>query len=360
MKRNQVLGIAYGTAIGDALGMPFETMSAEQIGTKVGRVNRYHRPDGHKWFDGRSAGTVTDDTISMLAILESLTVAHHFDLEHMARTHVRRYQHSAGKGWGKTTKVALGRLANGVSFRESGIPDDVARGTGNGVAMKIAILAPFFYGLYRNIMLPSQFAAGIETRRDLVKTLQLAFMTHATPLGASQALAQVSAAWYCLSFPKPDQFNGTSFRRDVANYARLSEDIGEYLLLDRGFPLYLLHDNLSARIAQISMRKLKPDQIIALFGAGSCYANHSLPFSYAFFLRNPFSIETLYDVVSAGGDTDSNGAIVGALLGALNGASIFPDHLVQGLDPAVRAEIDELVDRFCELYNIYDDELDEL
>lgn len=51
-----------------------------------------------------------------------------------------------------------------------------------------------------------------------------------------------------------------------------------------------------------------------------------------FFLRKPHSIEALYDVISAGGDTDTNGSMVGALLGALNGPNIFPDHLIEGLD----------------------------
>jgi ADP-ribosylglycohydrolase len=81
-----------------------------------------------------------------------------------------------------------------------------------------------------------------------------------------------------------------------------------------------------------------------------CYVYCSLPFSYMFFLRNFTSIESLYEVVSQGGDADTNASMVGALLGALNGISIFPDHLVDELEAK-----DQLVDaanRLCEVFKI--------
>ena len=96
-------------------------------------------------------------------------------------------------------------------------------------------------------------------------------------------------------------------------------------------------DRLSDRfalLAAIDPTSLTTEEITNLFGEGTSYVYNSLPFSYAFFLRNPHSIETLYEVGNAGGDTDtnaSNASIVGGLLGALNGASIFPQHLIDGL-----------------------------
>ena len=61
---------------------------------------------------------------------------------------------------------------------------------------------------------------------------------------------------------------------------------------------------------------------------GNCYVYNSLPFAYAFFLRNPTNTEQLYETIEAGGDTDSNAAMVGALQGALLGPAAFPESLV--------------------------------
>lgn len=90
--------------------------------------------------------------------------------------------------------------------------------------------------------------------------------------------------------------------------------------------------------------------IISEFGQGSAYVYNSLPFSYAFFLRNQDSIETLYDVVSAGGDTDTNGSIVGSMLGAKNGVKIFPEHLINGLWR--KDEILKTANDFCDKFEI--------
>lgn len=76
---------------------------------------------------------------------------------------------------------------------------------------------------------------------------------------------------------------------------------------------------------------LNCESIARVFGIQRFHAADSLPATWAFFLQNPYHIRTLYDVVNAGGDTDSNGAMVGALLGALNGMSIFPQCLIDGL-----------------------------
>jgi ADP-ribosylglycohydrolase len=114
-------------------------------------------------------------------------------------------------------------------------------------------------------------------------------------------------------------------------------------------PETLGEDRLTDRLHTID-QPLTSDQIALNYGGGSCYVYNSLPFSYAFFLRNPNSIETLYDVVSAGGDTDSNGSIVGSLLGALHGTSIFPKYLTDALDPTQKALLEDVTNRFIEKF----------
>jgi ADP-ribosylglycohydrolase len=83
---------------------------------------------------------------------------------------------------------------------------------------------------------------------------------------------------------------------------------------------------------------------------GGCYVYESLPFSYAFFMRNPHSIDSLYEVVNAGGDTDSNGSIVGGMLGALHGMKIFPQHLVEGV--MGMSDVLRTANRLCDTLDI--------
>ncbi len=97
-------------------------------------------------------------------------------------------------------------------------------------------------------------------------------------------------------------------------------------------------------------RESSPEQIASHYDGASCYVLNSQPFSFAMFLRNPYSIETLFDTVNAGGDTDTNGSMVASLLGALNGTKIFPQHLIEGLWQKDR--ILKVAHDFCDRFEI--------
>ena len=107
-------------------------------------------------------------------------------------------------------------------------------------------------------------------------------------------------------------------------------------------------DDLGDRLGLLERHEeYTPARIINEF-RGSPYAYESLPFTFMFFVRNPLSIDALFDVVSAGMDTDTNASMIGALLGALHGTSIFPAHLVDGL--LDREAVVEVADQFFERF----------
>jgi len=56
--------------------------------------------------------------------------------------------------------------------------------------------------------------------------------------------------------------------------------------------------------------------------------------------------ESLVAVIQAGGDTDTNGAVAGAILGALHGASSIPDRWVSRIARA--EELVSLADRLLD------------
>jgi len=70
-----------------------------------------------------------------------------------------------------------------------------------------------------------------------------------------------------------------------------------------------------------------------LCGGASVRADEAWPFAMAMFARAPHLIEnTLLSAINVGGDADTTGSMLGALLGALHGWAAFPDEWRDGLE----------------------------
>ena len=129
-------------AYGDAVGLPVEAMSAEQISENYGRITELQAPSDHPFFPGRARGTVSDDTQLSLAVAESLIRTGGFSIESLADEHIATYRQAPRTaegvpcGWGGSTIKAVERMIRGVSPRESGEKGKA----GNGVVMKMAPL----------------------------------------------------------------------------------------------------------------------------------------------------------------------------------------------------------------------------
>src|SRR3990172_11810807 len=136
--REKIRGMFLGIAIGDALGMPVETLTADVIAKRFGRIMNYLRPEGHKWYNGRDAGTWTDDTQLSLAVAESLIANGKIDMDDLAARHVAALPTAKQFGWGRSTRKSVTRLSQGVHWSESGKSNEPNQGMGNGVAMKVA------------------------------------------------------------------------------------------------------------------------------------------------------------------------------------------------------------------------------
>jgi ADP-ribosylglycohydrolase len=320
-RKEKILGMFLGVGIGDALGMPVETFQADRIASTYGRVTQYLQPDGHKWFNGEPAGMWTDDTQLTLTVAEAVLEAG-LDMDAQMRHHVQAMSVST-KGWGGTTKGAIRNVANGASWRTSGVSGP-KMGKGNGPPMKISPLAA------TNFNLQEIFWFGTC----------LTLMTHPTEMGVSAALAQLTAAYYCLN-RTPDTFDPDEFVTLLVRAVKLGKRLGNEVRV-----LPPEEDDLAVEFLKLSLcRDWSTQQVISEFGRGSCYCFHSLPFTYAFFLRNWRSVDCLYDVVSAGGDADTNGSMLGALLGALYGREVFPVELREGL--LGRWKIMDVAERFA-------------
>lgn len=326
--KDKVRGNFLGVAIGDALGKPVESLSAGFIAEKFGRVTDYISNSSHKWFSEDQAGTTTDDWQLTKAVAKAMIATGKFDLDEIAREHVAEFKISV-RGWGESTRESVANIAHGIHWKEAGKTDKAGRGTGNGICMKVSPAGLF-------MALTNPVCANPPWQEHVSNIANLGLMTHRTCLAVTSGLSHAFATFKCFT-SEPETFDSESFCKMLLGSATLGRQY---------FP-ETIKDDFQTRFEKLS-GDLTTEEIITEFGGGSCYVYNSLPFTYAFFLRDPHSIEVLYDCISAGGDTDSNGSMLAGMLGALHGMEIFPEHLIEGLKE--KDEVLAIADEFYETF----------
>lgn len=283
---DRLAGTLLGTALGDALGLVVEGMSAHKISRKFGTIDHFR-------FFGRT-GIVSDDTEQSALVAQTLIVS-----PRDVGDAVRSFRRSL-LGWflrlpwglGLATLRACFRIALG--FRESGVYS-----AGNGAAMRAAIV-----GVY--------FREDASSRRAF--STALARVTHTDPRAVQSALFVAELAALCSSSTPVDP------RIDLVNKALSVVD--EPSLRE-------------AILRAIAVESQSLSAIAASETLGNTgFVLHTLPLAVFMFLRSGESVlPCLSLTISAGGDTDSIAAIVGAWLGALHGERGLPESLVQSLQP---------------------------
>ena len=161
-------------------------------------------------------------------------------------------------------------------------------------------------------------------------------MTHPSSVAVSSCFSMFYTTLYCLQ-ATPETFKPKDFVFQAVSGAAAGETYFPETLTDR----------LTERL-QTLMEARTEEEIIKDFNGGKSYCFDSLPFAFAYFLRNYDSIEAVYNAASAGGDTDTNASMVGALLGSLHGTKVFPDHLVERLHKI--EEVKEVASEFVRTF----------
>lgn len=275
-----------GTACGDALGLPTEGLTRQ-------RNHRFTRGNWrHRLLPGH--GMISDDTEHMVFVAQSLLRHPDSPIRFARRLGwcLRGWLLFLPAGIGFATLRAILKLWMGFSPNCSGVFS-----AGNGPAMRVAIIGAFFA---HN---PEQRAAYVAASTCL---------THTDPkalIGAT-AIAEL-AAW--------------TVRDRLTQRPSLERFIS---LLDRCGPHDL--DWLSA-VATIA-RAGRDDWTVAeladrlgLANGVTGYMYHTIPVVvYAWFRHFGDFRKTLTEVLDCGGDTDTTGAIVGALAGIVVGEAGIP------------------------------------
>ena len=287
--RERVIGCVLGLALGDALGAPFEFRWRGEIPDPL--------PAFERGWMGFPAGTWTDDTAMARNLSRSLSASGRLDLGDVFRRHVEWIQTDPPDA-GALTRRVLRTAADGHSMTDAARIVWEQRGpevsAGNGSVMYCAPL-----GAFR--------AARPEMLFD--EAPALSSITHWDERCRTACLAVTLAV---AGLVRGDGHREAVERAVRAVIDREGGEELEYLAAEAG------------RARPID----GPDMGFTLFtaGIGLQMAAEGLPFE-----------EGLRYVVSLGGDTDTNAAVSGALLGALHGQARLPDTWLGAL--ADRSEI---------------------
>lgn len=283
-------GCLVGVAVGDALGAPVEGVGREEIARRYGRVQDLFSGG---WL-GLGLGEWTDDTAMMLCIARSIVEKGHFDPEDVAQKFLGWFRAGA-LGIGRTTWVTLDALGGGATWREAGrIAHDRLGGlsAGNGSIMRCA---------------PIALLDANDTERLIKDSIESSLITHWDP----------RACW------------GT-----VALNMAIAQLLcgGREALLERllgSVEQPEVRDSV-ARVAGMRMEDLVPSGFVldTLQAAMWCFMN-----------TDSFE-DAVVSAVNLGGDTDTVGAVCGALAGAWYGLERIPSRWQQPLKG--REEIIEL------------------
>jgi len=291
-RTDKIAGALLGTAVGDALGLPREGLSRRR-GLRIYGVG----PLRHRFVFGR--GMVSDDTEHTTMVAQSLLAAPD-DAERFVRSLAWRLRGwllglPAGVGFG--TLRALLKLWMGISPDRSGV-----RSAGNGPAMRSPIIG---------------VCLQADTDRIARFTRMSTRLTHTDPRAEQGALAVALAASY----------GARQLPSDI--------DAKRFLLWLRecveGQELLRALTKIEEHLERESLPTVFADDLDLGKGV-SGYINHTVPAALFCWLRSPNDFRrAVEDVVSLGGDTDTTGAIVGALAGATVGASRIPEEWISGL-----------------------------
>ena len=294
--------VLIGTAVGDSLGLPAENLSAGQI------RKRWAGPLRHRFLFG--GGMVSDDTEHTVFVAQCL--AGNPDAKTFQRRlawKLRWWLLCLPAGIGFATLRAILKLWMGFSPERSGVYS-----AGNGPAMRSAIL-----GL--------RFAGKIAEIREYVSASTR--LTHIDSRAETAALAVGLTA----------SLSVTSGETAVGNLKTVRET---WISADPEDVAWtgLVEQMLSAHRRQLSVDAFAEE--LGQKGRVSGYAYHTVPVALYAWLRHFGDFRAgLEAVIGCGGDTDTVGAIAGALL-ALN--ATIPEEWISGVRdfPISRAYLEDL------------------
>ena len=307
---SRAYGALAGLALGDALGMPTQAMSPQQIRSVYGTITGLVDGDASQpYAPGMPAGSVTDDTEQALLIASLLIRGRGSSSGHVALNAVE-FAHAL-LAWedsmiergsldllGPSTKAALERVRAGEDPLTVG-----GEGTTNGAAMRVTPI-----GIAVSTEDPEAFAEAVWSSCRV---------THATRQGFQSAALVAAAVSMGINAARSPSLDLRSLLWKAVTYVDSLPERGAWTPDP---------DVVAAtrRAMQLAVNPTSSSLECLVEQVGTSVASaHAIPMAFALLARDP-SPRALLDAANIGGDTDTIGAIAGAILGAVLGVEVLP------------------------------------
>ena len=335
---SRAYGALAGLALGDALGMPTQAMSPAQIRAVYGRITGLVDGDASQpYAPGMPAGSVTDDTEQALLVAFLLVrgrgassgrVA--LDAGEFAHALLAWEDSMIERGsldlLGPSTKAALERVRAGEDPLSVG-----GAGTTNGAAMRVTPI-----GIAVSTADPEAFADAVWSSCQV---------THATRQGFQSAALVAAAVSMGIDWDTPSASDMTALLWKALTYVDSLPERGAWTPDPDVVAATRRAMQLVANPASSSLECL-----VAQVGTSVASAQ-AIPMAFALLARDP-SPRALLDAANIGGDTDTIGAIAGAILGGALGEQVLPADSLSMIEevshlglPSVALELLELRDQ---------------
>ena len=324
-----LLGCAFGQALGDAFGLSTEFLSKQEIvavygvGADIPFPDFKRNPHNSRWAKGDWTDDFDQSLLAIEAIVEDLAQeSHPTTLEQRFAKKLHTWVHqgfaelgdTSGMGLGATTARVIGHadFLTQPTKAARAVWEDAGRSfKPNGAVMRTA-------------MIGALAVSGDGEQRMIDYTRRICTVTHADPLCmASCLVVTLLVARTSLGDNKNSELLVQAVlrrvlelvpelpdadRADLVHHCRIVDDIEELRLDEPGKIGYTLKCVAAG-----------------LWG----YRSHT---------RNTSFEETLQQVAKEGGDSDTNGAVCGALMGCRIGYNALPQAWLQALPHRAWAE----------------------
>lgn len=283
-------GCFVGLALGDSIGAPFEGGLLERVlWNLIGKTRT-----GKKRY--------TDDTQMGIDVAESLLANRGIDQDHLAKTFATSYRWS--RGYGAGAAKMLKKIRKGSHWQEVNCSVYPEGSYGNGAAMRAPIAALYFYGN----------DVGIINAVNKISAI-----THAHPL-AKEGAELIALA--------------TSFALSHANFCGLFQVLQKHSNLDE------FQSRLQIAQQWIENQNVVDSKtVVQQLGNGIAALDSCVTALYisSRYIDLPFT-KMLEFIEECSGDTDTIGAMAGAIWGAYNGLDSFKPTDIDTLESSVRIE----------------------
>jgi len=282
-------GCLLGLAVGDALGAPLEAAPAGEA--RVAVEHGLEMAGGGGW----APGEWTDDTAMALALAESVAQHGLLDEEDVAARYIA-WANGDAKGIGSTTRSALTAASGASDARSRARATHELSGmtAGNGTVMRAAPIA----------------LAGSPWAETARAARQDAALTHADPVAAAASAALCAAIHAIVAGDDPLD----AAQAEGGGHPEIAQ------------ALHAVRNHNEAALAALAA---SPE-------GGTCWTTLAVGL-FALEATDSYERGVLW-AVGLGGDTDTNGAVAGALLGCRYRRESIPEAWLEPLWEKERIE----------------------